>query len=72
MNIQEIILRAMEQETARIVEEEAKKAAERVVDRVRGLTGEIATKVASNICFEGGRHEMRITVRLPEREDFDL
>ena len=65
MNIQEIILRAMEQETARIVEEEAKKAAERVVDRVRGLTGEIATKVASQVNFEARRDELRITVMLP-------
>jgi hypothetical protein len=61
------ILSAMKAETKRIVEEEAKAAATRVEERVRGLSGEIATRVASWVEYSQNRNELRITVKLPER-----
>ncbi len=61
------ILDAMEQETRRIVDEESRNAAKRVEERVRGLAGQIATKVASWVSYEAMRNEVRITVSLPER-----
>ncbi len=57
-----LIQRAVEQETARIIEEEAKAAAERTVVRVRESVGAIAGRVLSNFSFEQIRHELRITV----------
>jgi len=63
------ILHAMETETRRIVEEEAKNAAARVEERVRAQAGQIATKVASYVSYEAMRNEVRITVRLPERDN---
>ena len=59
----------MNEETLRIVDEEAKNAAKRVEERVRGLAGEIATKVASYVSYEAMRNEIRITVALPERQN---
>lgn len=59
---------AMETATKRIVEEEAKSAAARVEERVRGMAGEIATKVASWVNYERCGNELRITVRLPDRD----
>jgi len=61
------ILAKMDEETRRIVDEEAKNAANRVEERVRGLAGEIATKVASWVRYEAARNEIRITVTFPER-----
>jgi hypothetical protein len=58
------ILAALETETKQIVEEEAKKAAERAEQRVRGMLGQIAT-------FEGFGRELRITVHLPECDKGD-
>ena len=63
------ILAKMDEETRRIVDEEAKNAAKRVEERVRGLAGEIATKVASWVSYEAMRNEIRITVALPERQN---
>ena len=63
------ILAKMEEETRRIVDEEAKNAAKRVEERVRGLAGEIATRVASWVSYEAMRNEIRITVALPERQN---
>jgi dihydroneopterin aldolase len=61
------IHRMMEQETARIIEVEAKAAAERVADRVRGMTGEIAARVSKMITYEHPlRNELVITVRIPD------
>lgn len=62
------ILKAMEAETNRIIEEEAKVAASRVEERIRGLVGQVATKVSSYVNFETGRDRLIITVKLPERE----
>lgn len=61
------IMVALENETRRIVEEEAKKAATRVEERVRAKAGEIATLVTSNVSFERFGPDLRITVHLPER-----
>lgn len=61
------ILTKMDEETRRIVDDEAKNAANRVEERVRGLAGEIATKVASWVSYEAMRNEIRITVALPEQ-----
>lgn len=60
------IIDLMQKETAKIVEEEAKLAATRVEERVRGLTGQIATRVASYVSFESNRNQLTITVKLPE------
>jgi len=68
-NLRQVVLHAMEKETQRIVEEEAKNAAERVEERVRAQAGQIATKVASYVSYEPGFNELRITVRLPDRDD---
>ena len=63
------ILAALETETKKIVDEEAKKAAERVEERVRGQLGQIAAQVASYVNYDAiGSREIRITVRLPDRD----
>jgi hypothetical protein len=62
------IINAMQAETQRIVDEEARAAAVRVEERVRGMTGQIATRVASYVSYETGRNELRITVRIPDRD----
>ena len=75
MNVQQTdklhraILHALDAEVIRIVDEEAKKAAARVEERVRGEAGKIAAKVASYVTYEATREEIRITVRLPDRDN---
>jgi hypothetical protein len=69
VKLYEAISREMELATRRIVDEEAKNAAIRVEERVRGLAGEIATKVATFVTYEALRNEVRITVRLPDRDN---
>lgn len=64
-DLHQTILQIMETETARIVDEEAKLAAKRVEDRVRGLTGSIATKVTSTVHFDRIGSDLRIIVKLP-------
>ena len=71
-DLYKVVLHAMEKETQRIVEEEAKNAAERVEERVRAQAGQIATKIASYVSYEQMRNELIITVRLPEREEASL
>lgn len=66
------ILAALETETKQIVEEEAKKAAERAEQRVRGMLGQIATSIATHVSFEGFGRELRITVQLPECDKGDI
>lgn len=66
--IQEMVLRTMREETERIVTEEALAAADRVAERVRGLTGSIATRVAAQVNFSEMRNELIISVKLPEKE----
>lgn len=66
--LHQAILAAMEKETRRIVEEEAAAAAQRTEQRVRNLAGEIATRVASFVHFDRIGQEIRITVRLPDRD----
>jgi hypothetical protein len=66
--LRKAILDAMETETRQIVDEEAKNAAARVEERVRGLIGGIATKVASFVSYETMQNELLITVRLPDRD----
>lgn len=56
---------AMDQETRKIVDEEAKAAAARVEERVRGLAGQIATKLARCVHMDRSMDEIRITVKLP-------
>lgn len=62
------IQQAMDTETRRIVDEEAKAAANRVEQRVRGMAGQIATRVATHVSFQHMGHETRIIVRLPDRD----
>jgi superfamily I DNA and RNA helicase len=68
--LHQAILEKLKEETQNIVEEEAKEAAKRVEQRVRGLAGSIATKVASWVTYRPGfdnpRQEIVITVKLPE------
>ena len=59
---------AIESETRKIVDEEAKAAAARVEERVRGMIGSIATKVASHVSYERFQNNVVITVRLPDRD----
>lgn len=66
-SLQRAILDVMESETRRIVDEEAKSAAERVEQRVRAMAGQIATRVASYVTFDAFQQELRITVQIPER-----
>jgi hypothetical protein len=68
-DLYKVVLHAMEKETQRIVEEEAKNAAERVEERVRAQAGQIATKVATYVSCQPRFNELIITVRLPEREE---
>jgi hypothetical protein len=65
-NLHQVVLHALEKETQRIVEEEAKNAAERVEERVRAQAGQIATKVASYVSYQPRFNELIITVKLPE------
>jgi CO dehydrogenase/acetyl-CoA synthase alpha subunit len=59
------VLDALDKETKRIVEEEAQAAAARVVERVRGKTGEIAAKLASYVDYRQMQEGLIITVRFP-------
>lgn len=59
------ILKALEVETNRIIEEEAKVAASRVEERIRGLVGQVATKVSSYVSYETMQSNLVITVKLP-------
>ncbi len=68
-DLYKVVLHTLEKETQRIVEEEAKNAAQRVEERVRAQAGQIATKVASYVSYESMMSELRITVRLPDRDD---
>lgn len=61
------VIYAMKKQTQRIVEEEAKNAAERVEERVRAQAGQIATKVASYVSYEPRFNELIITVKFPEK-----
>jgi hypothetical protein len=67
--LHEAVLTALQSATAQIIDEEAKAAAIRVEERVRGLAGQIATKIASHVNYQADRHEVRITVRLPDRDN---
>jgi hypothetical protein len=59
------IITALEAETKRIVEEEAKAAGERTEQRVRAMAGQIATRVATMVSFEPGMQHITIKVHLP-------
>lgn len=67
-SLQAAVAKAIEEETRRIIEQEAKKAAIEVEMRVRGMIGQIATKLTSHISFERFGQDLRITVRLPDRD----
>ena len=54
-------------EISKIIDDEAAKAAKRVEERVRGLTGQIAAKVVSHFSIERFGPDIRITVKLPEK-----
>lgn len=66
------IMGVLEAETKKIVDEEAKKAGERVEERVRGMLGQIATRIATQVSFEGFGRELRITVQLPSADKGSL
>ena len=64
-----LIQRAVEVETARILDEEIKGIAARVEKRVRGMTGQIAAQVLSNFSMESLGHSLRITVKFETPEE---
>ncbi len=66
--VEKLVKDAIEKETAAIVEEEAKEAAARVEKRVRGMLGQIATQIVSNVDFERFQNRLCISVRLPDRD----
>lgn len=63
------VLKALEVETNRIVEEEANAAAARVRERIRLLAGQVATKVSSYVSYETMQGNLVITVKLPEANE---
>ena len=63
-SLHKAVISAMELETRRIVEEEAKKAANLVEARVREMAGYIATRMASQVSYETGFGGNVITVRI--------
>lgn len=65
-SLERAVLSAMREETSRIVEEEAQAAAVRVKERVRGIVGQIATKIATFTSFERRRDELLITVKITQ------
>lgn len=67
-NMQAAIAEAMQSRITAIVNEEAKAAAARVEERVRGITGEIAAKVAAWTEFQSFGSHLTITVRFPEKK----
>jgi flagellar motility protein MotE (MotC chaperone) len=67
-SMQRAVLDALEKETKRIVEEEAQAAAARVVERVKGMTGEIAAKLASYVDYRQMQEGLVITVRFPDQK----
>lgn len=60
-----VVQRALISEIERIIEEEAKLAAERTEKRVREKTAEVAAIVFERLTFEGFGSQLKITV------DFD-
>ncbi len=67
--MQAAIAEAMRLQIEAVVEEEAKAAAKRVEERVRGMTGQIAAKVASMVDYQEMQNRIIITVRFPEKEN---
>jgi hypothetical protein len=65
--LHQLVLDALDTRIKEIVDEEAKSAALRVETRVRGMVGEIATRVCSYVHFERRANDLRITVELPEK-----
>ncbi len=63
-NIQQKILKTFELEVHRIVEEEAKKAAENVEQKVRAMAGQIAVRVCQAVNFETIGQDIVIKVRI--------
>ncbi len=65
-NIEEAIKETMRQQTVKIVEEEAEAASKRVVERVRAMAGQIATRVVSECSFQRMGSELVMTVKIPQ------
>ena len=65
----EALKQAIDKETAKIVEEEAEAAAVRVWERVRGMVGQIATKLATDIQFDRLGTDLRILVKIQDSEE---
>lgn len=65
----QVISNALKSQIERIVEEEAKEAAKRVEDRVRGSTGDIAARVLNHFSMEKYGSDIRITVHFPEMKN---
>lgn len=59
------ICSALETETKRIVDEEAKAAAAKVEDRVRKMACQIAANLSRSITYEQFRDGLTITVKFP-------
>jgi hypothetical protein len=62
MTMEEAIHKAIRDQTAKIVEEEAEAASLRVQNRVRAKTAEIAALVLSRVSFERSGTDLRIIV----------
>jgi hypothetical protein len=56
---------AMESQVEKICNEEAAAAAKRVEERVRAITGQIATKLFHDVHFSMRGHDLTIVVKFP-------
>ena len=57
MTFEQVIIKAIENETARIVDEESKLAASRVESRIKEMTGEISARVVKHMSIEAFGHD---------------
>ena len=67
--LSEVIYKGIENEVRKIIEEEAKCAGERVEERVRGMVGQVATKVLERCSFEVYGSTLKILVDFKNVED---
>lgn len=68
LQIPALIKRAIEEETARIIDDEMKGISERVERRVRSEVGSIAARVLERFSMERRGHDLCITVKFESPE----
>lgn len=67
-SFEEAVRNGIEQAAQAIIEEEAKKASVRVVERVRAMSGEICANVASYMDFQSMSDRLVITLKIEKLE----